>query len=311
MIPKQTAFLFPGQGSQKLGMGHNLVQNYPTAQATFNQAEDILGLNISRIAWEGPVELLNDTANTQPALLVHSIAVWRVFKEIYPDLQPAYVAGHSLGELSSLVAAEALSFEESLGIVHERGRLMKKAGETSNGGMAAVLGMDIPYLEKICSQASSENEVVIVANDNCPGQVVISGTKNALERAMSMAREAGARRVIPLAVSIASHSPVMVVAQEEFKWKVESTPILDPQIPIIGNVSAKPLKTANQIRSDLQLQLTSRVRWTESIQYLLNNGINTFIEFGSGNVLTGLLRRIDRNAVGIPIGEPEDFEVLP
>ncbi len=310
MLPENTAFVFPGQGSQFIGMGKSLAERYPTAKEIFAQADDWLGFSLSSQAWDGPEETLNDTINTQPALMVHSVAVLRVLQELIPEFQPAYVAGHSMGELSALVASASLPFRDALSLVRRRGELMKRAGVISPGGMAAILGLDIPTLDEICSQASASGEVVQVANDNCPGQVVISGADAALERALPLAREAKARKVVRLAISIAAHSPLMNHAQEDFNQAVESAPIQDPVRPIIGNVSAKPMTNAAQIKADLRAQLTSRVRWTESIQYMLSQGVNTFVELGSGSVLAGLIRRIDREANTFSLGTPEDFEKL-
>jgi [acyl-carrier-protein] S-malonyltransferase len=231
---------------------------------------------------------------------------------MYPDFLPGFVAGHSMGELSALVAAGSLEFEEGLLLVRKRGKLMKQAGELSPGGMAAILGLDIDTLEKICTAASDDSNIVQIANDNCPGQVVISGASAALERAMKGAKEAGARKVIPLAVSIAAHSPLMAQAQESFNQAVESVNFNNPVIPIIGNVSARSLNNVKEIEDDLQAQLNSRVRWTETIQLLRNKGIESFIEIGNKTVLTGLLKRIDRKARGVSIGSPDDFEnVIP
>jgi len=308
--PYTTAFLFPGQGSQSVGMGRELAEAYPASQSIFEQADAILDFPLSQLAWTGPEADLNDTINTQPALLAHSIAALRVFQERFPGFRPAFVAGHSMGELSALAASEALSFADSLRLVRRRGELMKEAGEVSPGGMAAVLGADIPTLERLCAEASTPGQIVQVANDNCPGQVVISGAKEALERAIAMAPSAGIRKVRPLAVSIAAHSPLMIHAQERFNQAVQAAPILDPVIPLIGNVTALPLLTADEIRHDLQMQLNSRVRWTESIQEMIQRGVTTFIELGNGSVLTNLLKRIDENATGIAIGAPGDFEKL-
>jgi [acyl-carrier-protein] S-malonyltransferase len=269
-----------------------------------------LGIPLSHLAWDGPEAQLNDTINTQPALLVHSVAVLRVVQELYPDFRPALVAGHSMGELSALVAAGALSFLEALKLVRRRGELMKQAGDASPGGMAAVIGLDIPTLEEICQQASREDEIVQVANDNCPGQVVISGNTDALERAMMMATETKALKVVRLAISIAAHSPMMTHAQAEFNRAVDQAPISDPDIPMVGNVTATPLRDAAAIRADLKAQLTSRVRWTETIQHMLDQGIDTFIELGSGEVLTGLIKRINRKARRITLGKPGDFDQL-
>jgi [acyl-carrier-protein] S-malonyltransferase len=305
-----TAFVFPGQGSQAIGMGRELAEAYPSARQIFAQADEILGFPLSRLAWEGPEADLNDTINTQPALLVHSIAALVVYQERFPGFQPAFVAGHSMGELSALVACGALPFEGALRLARRRGELMRQAGEVSPGGMAAVLGADIPTLEQLCTEASLLDEVVQVANDNCPGQVVISGAKPALERAIQLAQQAGIRRVRPLVVSIAAHSPLMTHAQAGFNQAVIQAGLTDPQVPLVGNVTALPLSTAAEIRHDLQAQLTSRVRWTESIQEMAARGVSTFIELGSGAVLTGLIKRIDEQAHAIPIGGPADFDKL-
>lgn len=314
MIPSQTAFVFPGQGSQSLGMGKILAEAYPIARQTFHEADEILGFSISRLAWEGPESELNDTINTQPALLVHSIAALRVLQEQFPGFCPAFVAGHSMGQISALVAAGCTVYEEALQLARTRGYWMKHAGEVSPGGMAAVMGLDIPTMEKICTEASrvrgETSEIVQVANDNCPGQVVISGERQALERAIPLAQQAGARRVIPLAVSIAAHSPLMVAAQEGFNQAVESAAIQNAVIPLVGNVNASPLCDASDIRADLQAQLTHRVRWTESIQWMSSQGVKTFFELGNGSVLIGLIRRIDREAEGFPLGKPEEFDKL-
>jgi [acyl-carrier-protein] S-malonyltransferase len=291
-------------------MGRALAEAYPAARAVFEQACEILGFDLARLAWEGPETGLNDTLNTQPALLVHSAAALQVFQEQLPGFRPAFVAGHSMGELSALVACGALPFAEALKLARTRGRLMKASGERSPGGMAALMGLDIPSLEKICAEASREGEIVQVANDNCPGQVVISGARAALERAMALAQAAGARKVVPLAVSIAAHSPLMAHAQAEFNRAVDEAPIQDPALPLVGNVTASPLTQAAQIRADLQAQLTHRVRWTESVQVMVAQGVNTFLELGSGTVLAGLLKRIDRSPAGLALGTPEDFSKL-
>ena len=310
LTPNATAFIFPGQGSQSVGMGKELAEAYPVARRTFEQADELLGIPLTRLAWEGPENELNDTVNTQPALLTHSTAVLRVIGQLQPGLRPAFVAGHSMGELSALAAAMALPFEAALRLARRRGELMKKAGEVSPGGMAAVLGSDLATIERLCAEASTPDEIVQVANDNCPGQYVISGAKAALERLIQLAPQAGVRKIRALAVSIAAHSPLMAHAQADFNQAVEEAPVLDPAIALIGNVSALPLTTAGEIRADLRLQLSSRVRWSESILEMSRRGVTTFLELGSGSVLTGLLKRIDEQLIGKALGTAADFEKL-
>jgi [acyl-carrier-protein] S-malonyltransferase len=308
--PQTTAFVFPGQGSQAVGMGKELAESYPAAKETFQEADSLLGLSLSDLMWNGPADELNETINTQPALYVHSIAAWRTFMIHYPEFRPGTVAGHSLGELSALTAAGALSFRNGLSLVRRRGELMKRAGELNPGGMAAILGVDIPALDRICAEASTAEETVQVANDNCPGQVVISGHKAALERAMAGAKAAGARRALALQVSIAAHSPLMASIQEQWNAAVDGCAIEKPEIPVVGNVHAKPLLTAEELRADIKSQMQSRVRWTESVALMGMNGIRAYVEAGSGEVLLGMIKRIDPAAFRIPLGTPADFIAL-
>lgn len=304
------AYLFPGQGSQSVGMGHTLALEFTKAAEVFQQADDLLGFPLSQIAWVGPEDCLNDTINTQPALFVHSIAVLKVINTLNLDLVPAFVAGHSMGELSALVAGGAMSFSDGLKLVRIRGELMKRAGDINPGGMAAVLGLDIPVIDDLCKQASTLAEIVQVANDNCPGQVVISGSNAALDRVQPLLEQAGARRVIRLAVSIAAHSPYMATSQADFNNAIASTLIKTPFIPVISNVSAQPMVNSEEIKSDLENQLTHRVRWTESIKYLISEGVTEFFEIGNGSVLSGLVKRIDRGVAATPLGAPADFQHL-
>jgi [acyl-carrier-protein] S-malonyltransferase len=306
----QIAFVFPGQGSQTVGMGKDLAQAYPLAKDIFSKADHILGFPLSKIAWEGPAEELNDTANTQPALYVHSYAVWKVLQATHSEIQASFMAGHSLGEYSALAAAESISFTEGLTLVRTRGELMREAGVNNPGRIAAILGLELEEVENITKTAGTKHEPVVVANDNCPGQVVISGAQPAVDRAIVMAKEAGARRALPLNVSVAVHSSLMADAQSGLLRAIANTSIQSPQIPVIGNVSALPLENATAVRQEMQEQLTSRVRWTETIKYTLSSGVTTFIELGNGNVLSGLIRRIDRSTTQIPLGNPEDIEAL-
>ncbi|HUF38944.1 MAG TPA: ACP S-malonyltransferase [Anaerolineales bacterium] len=305
--PDRTAFLFPGQGSQAVGMGRDLAHAFPSARAVFDHADETLGFSLSSLAWNGPESELNETVNTQPALLVHSTAALFVFYERHPGFRPKFVAGHSLGQLSALVASGALEYPAALTLTRRRGELMKAAGDLNPGGMAAILGLDIPAVEALCIQATDRDEQVQIANDNCPGQVVVSGARPALQRLYTLAEAGGARKVVPLAVSIAAHSYLMAHAQNEFNEAVETARLTDPAVPVIGNVGAAPLTTAAEIEADLKAQLTSRVRWTESIETMLARGIDTFVEIGTGDVLTSLVKRIDRSAVRITLAGPEDF----
>jgi [acyl-carrier-protein] S-malonyltransferase len=308
--PQTTAFVFPGQGSQVVGMGKELAETYPAAKETFEEADSLLGFSLSRLMWNGPAEELNETINTQPALYIHSVAAWRTFILHDRDFRPATVAGHSLGELSALTASGALSFQDGLRLVRTRGELMKRAGELNPGGMAAILGVDIPALDKVCADASADGEIVQVANDNCPGQVVISGHKPALERAMAGAKAAGAKRALALAVSIAAHSPLMASIQEAWNAAVDACAMETPHIPVVGNVHAKPMLTADELRADIKAQMQSRVRWTESVQLMQMNGIMTYVEAGNGEVLLGMIKRIDPASVRCPLGAPKDFVAL-
>ena len=307
---KKTAFIFPGQGSQSVGMGKELAEAYPIVRQTFEEADSILGFSISNSMMAGAADELNDTVNTQPALYIHSLASFRAFSNLYPDAKPVALAGHSLGEISALAAAGALSFEDGLRLVRRRAELMKHAGQLAPGGMAAILGLDIPVLEKVCAEASLPDELVQVANDNCPGQVVISGAKAAVDRVMAGAKAAGAKRTMPLAVSIAAHSTLMAPIQEEWNSAVAASNFSTLQIAVIGNVHAMPLADASAARADIIAQMQSRVRWTESIKYMVSNGINTFVEVGTGTVLGGLVKRIADGMTNLPLGNPQDFAAL-
>lgn len=309
--PPRTAFVFPGQGSQVVGMGQELAEASPAARQTFAEADEVLGYPLSRLCWEGAEADLNATVNTQPALLACSIAALRAVHEKIGDFLPAFMAGHSVGEVTALVAAGSITFADGLRLVRARGEAMAAAGERVPGGMAAILGLDAPALEAVCAQAAAATGgVVQVANDNCPGQVVISGEAAALEKALELAKTRGAKRAMRLAVSIAAHSPLMASGAEQYARAVAATPIQQPRVPIISNVTALPLPDVAAIRNELPAQLTTQVRWTDSVRYLLAQGITTFIELGSKDVLTNLLKRIDANAVSVAVNGPEGLGKL-
>ncbi len=292
-------------------MGHALAKKDSHAAQVFARADEILGFALSKLCWEGPADLINETENAQRGLLTHSVAVLRAIQARYPHLQPACAAGHSLGEYSALVAAGALTFEDALLLVQERGLAMKQAGELNPGEMLAALGADIAMAEQACLQASQQTgKIVVIANDNCPGQVVISGEREAIAAAAEILQGAGVRKLIPLAVTIAGHSPLLNPAQARLNHALSNTPVQHPAFPIIGNVSAAPLETAADIRTDLSAQLTSRVRWTESMQAMITGGIDTFIELGPGAVLSSMLKRIDRSVRSFSIDTTESFSVL-
>ncbi len=294
--------LFPGQGAQEVGMGAEIVANSPAAAAICTEADDILGFGLSRLCFEGPEDKLTDTINAQPALLTISIAALAAVEEaLGRPLAAVAAAGHSMGEYSALVAAGALTFADALRLVRERGRLMKEADDRAPGGMAAIIALETPAIEQICADVRSQTgRFVHIANDNCPGQVVISGDEAALVQAMAAAEAAGARKVVRLAITIAAHSSLMGVVEEEFAAAVAATPIHAPRFPVIANISAQPLMTVDAIRREMVGQLQSSVQWTRSMQYLIDQGHETFIEFGPGGVLAGLIKRIDRRLRGIP-----------
>lgn len=292
-------------------MGKALAQTYPQAADIFRRADAVLNMAFSKLCWEGPADALNDTLHTQPALLTHSVAVLETLRALRPGLRPALTAGHSLGEFSALVAAGSLDFATALKLVRRRGELMKEAGGLAPGGMVAVLGLEVDIVDEACQEASRESGgVAQVANDNCPGQVVISGDEEALEAAARKVTERGARKVVRLAVSIAAHSALMIPAQERFNQALAEAEFHSPAVPIVGNVNGSALRSTQEIQADLAAQLTSRVRWTESIRHMIDSGIRTFIELGSGSVLSGLVRRIDRSATSLSVGEPASLVSL-
>lgn len=292
------AMVFPGQGSQHVGMAGALAAVSDAARNALTDADETLGFPLSRLMFEGPAETLEDTVNAQPAILAASVAALAAVRERLAErggaITPVMVAGHSLGEFSALVAAGVLDYPTALTLVRERGRLMKEAGVERPGGMAAVLGLDDDALRAVCMEASLLGGVV-VANANCPGQTVISGEIAALERAMELAKARGAKRVARLGVSIASHSPLMAEAARRFAAIVAGTPMAEPDIPVVANISARPMTTTAEIRDEVSRQIESPVDWTGSVRTMVAAGVATFIDMGPGAVLAGLIKRIDRD----------------
>ncbi len=303
----KTAFLFPGQGSQYAGMGKNLAESFPCARAIFDEADDALGFPISRMCFEGPEEELKLTENTQPALLTVSVAAWRVLRQT--GLRPDYVAGHSLGEYSALVAAGSLQFREAVRLVRQRGRYMQEAVPAGVGAMAALLKLPQDKLDAVLAEAA-QGEVVAAANLNSPDQVVIAGHASAVERAMRLAKAAGAKRAVLLPVSAPFHCPLMKPAQDRLAVDLKETSFADLSVPLINNVAAREIRTGAEARQGLIDQVSNPVRWSDCVREMASRGVERFIEAGAGKVLTGLLRNIDPKLKGWPFGEAADLKRL-
>ncbi len=298
------AFLFPGQGAQSVGMGRALAEAHDEAREAFATADRVLGYSLSAICWDGPAEELRKSVHTQPALLAHSVAAWRLVRAA--GLEPAYVAGHSLGEYSACVAAGAMSFEDALRVTGRRGELMYQAGLERPGAMAAVLGLAAADVEAACADAASAG-IVRAANLNAPGQVVISGEPAAVDAACEAAKARGAKRAIRLEVSGAFHSPLMASAAKGLAEALAGIAIHDARFPVVCNAWARPVQKADEIRAALQEQLLASVRWEESMQLLLDRGVDGFVELGAGKVLRGLLRSLRRDAASWNVEDPESL----
>jgi [acyl-carrier-protein] S-malonyltransferase len=301
------AALFPGQGSQKVGMGHDLAEHWPTAQAVFDEVDAGLGIDLSGLCWRGPEDELKLTTNTQPALLTHSVAAWRVLSEL--DLKVEAVAGHSLGEYSAVVAAGGLDAVNAAKTVRERGRLMQQAVPVGDGAMAAVLGLDDEVVVALCDEITTAgDEPVVAANFNAPGQVVIAGTAGAVDRAIEACKARGARRALPLPVSAPFHSPLMAPARAELEPTLHGLEFRDLGVPVYRNIDAAPVTAAGDVRDGLIRQVDAPVLWSQIITRMCADGFDTFVEIGAGNVLSGLVRRIDRSATCYPAGTVEGVE---
>ncbi|MGZ8797081.1 MAG: ACP S-malonyltransferase [Thermoanaerobaculia bacterium] len=301
-----TAFVFPGQGSQFAGMGKDVAERYPTARRVFDQIDDALGYSISKLCFEGPDDQLKLTRNTQPAILTVSSAIHAVLEELGATRRDL-VAGHSLGEYSAIVSVGGLTAPEAAKIVHLRGTFMQEAVPAGTGAMAALIGPSVDDARAICEEAA-QGEVVSVANINAPGQIVISGTKAAVDRAIEVARKRGVRRAVPLPVSAPFHCALMKPAEERLKPVLDEAHLKDLWMSLISNVDASPIGTAHAVRNALVRQVASPVRWVESVEKMMAMGVRRFVEIGPGSVLTGLIRRIDSTVELINVSDVPSIE---
>ena len=300
------AFVFPGQGSQGVGMGGALAEVFPEARAVFDEADRVLGFSLSGLSFQGPEADLQLTANTQPAILTASIAALRALETRAVE-RPAYVAGHSLGEYSALVAAGTLRLSEAVATVHRRGQYMQEAVPVGEGAMAAILALDLPAIEAACAEAA-QGEVVAPANINCPGQVVIAGHAAAVLRAIEGCKTRGAKRGLKLPVSAPFHCALMMAAQERLGRDLEALPFPDPQVPLVNNVDARVVTTGPACREGLVRQVSGAVRWQQSVETLLSLGVSTFVEIGPGAVLAGLIKKTSKEARILNVADPTSLD---
>jgi len=308
------AYVFPGQGSQSVGMGRALAETSPAAAAVFAAADDALGEAISALAWDGPAELLDRTENAQPALLATSMAILAAMRERWAaaglaEPVPAVAAGHSMGQYSALVAAGVVSLADGVRLVRERGRLMQASGDGRDGAMAALIGLDDASLPELVAGATGHG-IFVVANRNAPGQVVVSGERAAVEAGAELAKGLGAKRAIVLPVSVAAHSPLMAEAATGMAAALADVEVHDPSIPLLANADAHPLTTADACRAELVEHLTAGVDWVAAVQRMTTDGVTTFVEVGPGRVLTGLIKRIAPDAETIVADDPATYDRL-
>jgi [acyl-carrier-protein] S-malonyltransferase len=311
-MPKR-AFIFPGQGSQQVGMGRELAESFATARLVFEEVDDALEQRLSRLMFEGPESDLILTENAQPALMAVSLAVVRVIEADggKPLSEVAdYVAGHSLGEYSALAAAGSLEIADAARLLKQRGLAMQKAVPVGEGAMAAILGLDLEPVREIAEEAATGDEICVPANDNAPGQVVVSGHRLAVERAVALAAERGGKRSVMLPVSAPFHCPLMAPAADVMAEALAAVTLAPPQVPLVANVTAQPVQQPEALRRQLVEQVTGLVRWRESVETMRDAGVEQFVECGAGKVLTGLTRRIDRSLAGTALGAPAEIEAF-